>query len=303
MLTFAIVKQLFAMKLFSVLKQKWFWINLLLLIVFYVIVVWGAFVGLNIYTNHNEYIKLPSFVGKTEKEVQQLCKQYKLRYVITDSIYDSHVKPGAVVEQIPKPGVNVKENRKIFLTINAIGPEKIAMPDLTGISVREAAMVADIYGIKIGNLKFVPDIAKNNILKQMYKGAEIKPGTLIPKGSVIDLVVGTGISNEKTFVPCLYGLTYDQAEQVLTAAALNVGAVIYDETVKNAKDSAVAKVYKQNPEFRVQPVQLNLGYSVDIWLTADSTMQILNCDSLKLLQTDTLGVDTVMTNIETDYDL
>jgi len=251
--------------------------------------VWGTFISLKIFTNHNEYIKLPSFIGKTEPEVKNLCKQYKLRYVITDSIYSNKAKPGTVVEQIPKPGVNVKENRKIFITINAVEPEKISMPDITGISIREAALIAEIYGIKIGNLKFVPDIAKNNVLKQQYKGQEIAPGTLIPKGSVIDLVVGTGISNEKTYVPCLYGLTYKQVEQTLTEAALNIGAVIYDETIKNAKDSAYAIVYRQNPSFRPNPTQLNLGYPVDIWLTVDSTMNIPNCDSLKSIITDTIG--------------
>ena len=289
------------MKLFGILKQKWFWINLALAIIFYAAIIWGTFLGLNIFTRHNKYIKLPSFVGKTEQEVKQICKQYRLRYVITDSIYDRKTKPGAVVEQIPKPGVNVKENRKIFLTINAIGPEKIAMPDLTGISVREAAMVADIYGIKIGNLQFVPDIAKNNILKQQYKGKDIPPGTLIPKGGVIDLVVGTGISNEKTYVPCLYGLTYEQAEQALTETALNIGAVIYDETVKNAKDSSIAKVYKQNPAFKTTPTQLNLGYSVDIWLTADTTMQLLNCDSLKTIMSQ--PTDSSYDDVEIEYDL
>ena len=277
------------MKFFRIFKQKWFWINLGLVIVFYTIIVWGTFISLKIFTNHNEYIKLPSFIGKTEPEVKNLCKQYKLRYVITDSIYSNKAKPGTVVEQIPKPGVNVKENRKIFITINAVEPEKISMPDITGISIREAALIAEIYGIKIGNLKFVPDIAKNNVLKQQYKGQEIAPGTLIPKGSVIDLVVGTGISNEKTYVPCLYGLTYKQVEQTLTEAALNIGAVIYDETIKNAKDSAYAIVYRQNPSFRPNPTQLNLGYPVDIWLTVDSTMNIPNCDSLKSIITDTIG--------------
>ncbi len=289
------------MKLFGILKQKWFWINLGLAVLFYALLIWGTFLGLDIFTRHNKYIKLPSFIGKTEPEIKKLCKQYQLRYVITDSIYDTRTKPGAVVEQIPQPGVNVKENRKIFLTINAVGPEKIAMPDLTGISVREAAMVAEIYGIKIGNLKFVPDIAKNNILKQQYKGNDIAPGTLIPKGSIIDLVVGTGISNEKTYVPCLYGLTYEQAEQALTETALNVGAVIYDETVKNAKDSSIAKVFKQNPAFRTTPTQLNLGYSVDIWLTADTTMTLLNCDSLKSIMTEPTDSSYDETNI--DFDL
>ncbi len=292
------------MKIFRIFKQKWFWLHSLLIIIFYVAIVTITLWSLNAYTRHNQYIKLPSFMGKTEPEIKKLCKEYNLRYVITDSIYDNTAKPGAVVEQIPKPGVNVKENRKIFITINAIGPEKVNMPDLTGISVREATMVADIYGLKIGNLKFVPDIAKNNTLKQLYNGKEIQPGTPIPKGSVIDLVVGTGISNEKTYVPCLFGLTYEQAQQKLTEAALNVGAVMYDNTVKTNKDSAMAVVYKQYPTFSPQGTQLNLGYAVDIWLTADTTMNILNCDSLKSIEIDTTATDVQTTDdITTDYDL
>jgi len=247
----------------------------------WIIVILIVFFSLKVYTHHNETFPTPNFIGLQKDDVKKICNEKQLRFEIIDSVYNNEATPGSIVDQYPQSGVNVKINRKIFLTINALEKEKVPMPDLTGISIREATAQAKIYGLKIGNLKFIQDIAKNNVIYQLYKGEKIKQGTKITKGSIIDLVVGSGLSNKTTFVPCLYGMNKDNAEIKLNNAALNIGAVIYDDNIKTTVDSISAVIWKQYPEFNYGKTQLNLGSPVDIWLTNDSTKITQHCDSLE----------------------
>jgi hypothetical protein len=59
------------------------------------------------------------------------------------------------------------------------------------------------------------------------------------------------------------------AEELLKTQYLNVGSLIYDETVSTAEDTADAKVYKYQPFYSEEPI-LPMGSSVDLFLTADT---------------------------------
>jgi len=265
--------------------SKQFLISLLTIAVIWAIAIVGTFFSIDRYTHHGERITTPDFYGLTDSQIVDTCKKYNLQYIIIDSVYDENVLRGSVVDQNPAKGSFVKENRKIFLTINAHSREMVPMPDLRGVSIREATSEAALYGLKIGNLKFVPDIAKNNVLRQFIKGKEIPVGAKVYKGSVIDLEIGIGVSNEKTFVPCLYGLLLNDATDKLYASGLNSGSIIYDTNIKTSDDSSKAFVWRQSPSFNFGKTQLNLGYGVDLWLTIDSTKITLNCDSLSTDET------------------
>ncbi|NJK97864.1 MAG: PASTA domain-containing protein [Bacteroidales bacterium] len=90
------------------------------------------------------------------------------------------------------------------------------MPDLLGFSLRQAQDNIENRGLKVGNVKYVPDIARNYVLKQFYRNREIKPGTKINKGSQIDLVVGMGVSDEQSSLPNVVGLGIDNARETLS---------------------------------------------------------------------------------------
>ena len=63
---------------------------------------------------------------------------------------------------------------------------------------------------------------------------------------------------------------FEQAKERITNRYLNLGAVVYDASFEDGEDSLNAFVWKQKPEFD-EDALMNLGSTVDIWLTADST--------------------------------
>ena len=180
----------------SFFKSRLFIKHSILLLILVVAVVSATFLWINIYTLHGKQLPVPDFKGKNLEEVTQIIESNELRYEILDSVFTDDVPKGAVYEQNPPAGFNVKRNRRIFFTFNAYGIEKVNMPRLIEGSIVQAKADLKAYGLKIGKLIYVNNWARNLVLKQKYKGLEIKEGTLIKKGSVIDLVLGKGEKTE-----------------------------------------------------------------------------------------------------------
>ncbi len=224
---------------------------------------------LRIITRHNKVYPVPDFKGLTLSEANELADDNNLRIRIMDSVYSQLQKPGTVVEQEPKKGVKVKKNRRIFLVINAVNPEKTAMPNVVGVSLRQAIAILESNGLLVGHLRYVPDIASNNVLNQKYKSREIQPGAEVVKGSYIDLILGKSGGNEMVLVPKLTGLTFHEAEKKISRAYLNLGAAIYDNSIKTLDDSLNATVIKQNPVFN-EKQNASMGSIVNIWLTLEN---------------------------------
>ncbi len=242
--------------------SKSFLLQVVLAIVFIAGVFGVTYSYLGSYTHHGESISVPDFRGLTRDHLGSFMRGKQLHYAIVDSIFELDKIPGTVVDQDPAPDSKVKEDRTIYLTVNASLPPKIKMPDLIDVSYRQADAILQTFGLKVGNLIYKPDLAKNAVLGQRYRGSEIHPGTEIPKGSVIDLVLGDGLGNTRVSVPDLIGLTKGEALFVLKGSLLNIGSIFFDQGVR---DSLSAKVYKQTPESS-DSANLNQGEAVDLYL-------------------------------------
>jgi beta-lactam-binding protein with PASTA domain len=125
-------------------------------------------------------------------------------------------------------------------------------------------------GLTMGLLQYRPDLSIDVVLQQQINGINIKAGESIQKGTVIDLVLGIGLSNQRTPVPYLIGYNLEDARNRILGASLNLGIYIYDNTVINYQDSTNAFVYRQNPSY-YERSGLQLGSAIYLWLTTDST--------------------------------
>jgi beta-lactam-binding protein with PASTA domain len=257
------------MDLIKFLTSKLFLKNLLIAIILIIVIVAGVFIGLRIYTDHGESIALPNLEGMTLGEAKELLKEENLHIEVNDSLYVNNKPRGTVLSHYPPPHFHVKEERTIFLTMNAVNPEQVIMPNVTGVSFRQAKAMLEATGLNVGEKIYKPDIAKNYVIDQLYEQNPISPGDSIMKGSEIDLILGNGLSDVNTKVPDLIGLDLEKLEQKVNESYLNLGAVVYDNTVENMEDSLNAKVYKQRPAYTHKNT-IPMGSYVDVFLTADS---------------------------------
>jgi beta-lactam-binding protein with PASTA domain len=280
------------MSLKSFIFSKAFFRNLGFAVVIVVVTVMLTLVWMNFYTRHGQSRTVPDFHGLTVEQAVKLAKAKKLRFQVIDSIYTSVVPKGCVAEQNPKPGFKVKKWRNIAVTINAFKPEMVAMPDLVDLPLRQASKILESMGLEMGQRRFKPDLAVNVVIEQLYRGRNISRGDSIQKGSVIDLVLGKGLSNERTNVPYLVGMTLDPAMNRIMESSLNLGTYIYDNTVLSGADSANAIVFKQNPEFKPGST-LPIGSDIYLWLTIDPSK--LSIDSA-INYTDSIPSEELVTS-------
>jgi hypothetical protein len=236
-----------------------------------IILLLGTMLWLKVYTHHGKTITVPDLTGLTEEEVEDVTSSRRLRFEVVDSVFSSDMPRGTVIKQNPSGQSKVKKNRKIFLTMNAVNQETVAMPQLVGLSFRQARLAMQNAGLIQGTIEYRPDYAKNNVLQQMHNDSVIKEGTEITKGSVIDLVLGMGLSSSTTRIPDLLGTGLEEAREIIARYYLNLGAVTYDESFQEAEDSSGAFIWRQYPEYD-EFRRLNLGMEMDVWLTLDSTL-------------------------------
>jgi len=141
-------------------------------------------------TNHNETTEVPNLAKMSLDKVEEKLDEMSLRYEILDSAnYNPDFPRYSVIEQIPKPGKFVKENRKLYLTLNPSGYRKIEVPNILGRTRRQAEPTLLAMGFEIGKISYRPHIS-DNVLEMRFNGEKLEPGTKIQKTSVIDLIVG-----------------------------------------------------------------------------------------------------------------
>ena len=259
------------MDFFRFLLTKQFLRHLGLAAAITLILLLGTLLWLKVYTHHGKMIVVPDLTGLTVEEVDDVTSSRHLRFEVIDSVFSTEMPRGTVIKQNPNPSSRVKKNRKIFLTMNAVNPEMVSMPQLIGLSFRQARLALQNAGLVQGSITYKPDFAKNNVLQQMHGDSVINEGTAIAKGAVIDLVLGMGLSSQTTRVPNLVGLGLDEATEIISDYYLNLGAVTYDNSFEEAEDSSGAMVWRQYPDYD-EFKRLNMGMEMDLWLTLDSTL-------------------------------
>ncbi len=248
-------------------NKNWIIKNLLGAVLFFVALAVVANILLGVFTHHNRVIAVPDMTGLSLDEAQQLADTSNVRIDVVDSIYVRGMAKGAVYKQNPVAGAEVKTGRRILLTINAVIPKKVTMPNLVGYSLRQAKAELSTRGLMLGKLNYVNDIATNNVLEQKLRGRNIAPGSSVESGSTIDLVLGLDGLDNRTYIPKVLGMKYSRAVDVIHENSLNVGRQVFDESVKDWRDSLNSVVYRQSPPASQAPTLM--GSDVSIYLTVN----------------------------------
>jgi len=227
------------------------------------------------YTEHGSSVKVPDVKGKNFDVAVNDLKTAHLNFEISDSSFDDSKPPLSVMDQNPQPNSSVKEDRTIYLTVNAQAAPQINMPDLKDVSLKQASMILQSYGLKVGKLSYKPDLAKDVVLETMNEGKIISANAKVKKGAKIDLILGDGLGQTQVEIPNLIGLTLREAKFVLDGSSLNLGAMVLDASVK--RDTLDAVIYKQLPDpNNMEMRMMNIGEGVDVFLTSPQDYESKN---------------------------
>ncbi len=258
------------MSVSAFLRSKVFLRQLLIAVGVLVLLVALVMFLLQIYTGHGNTVEVPNFKGLSKEAAEQLADEKGLDLNFYDSAYHEGVAPGTIIGQQPQAGYKVKKGRTIYLVSASSTAEMVQMPNLKDISLRQAVTLLESYGFVLGPIEYQISEYKNLVLDQKVNGRPIIAGERVPKGSTIGLVVGRGLGDKDISVPNLVGLDLNMAKASLTDSLLNVGVVVYDQSVLTEEDKMRARIWKQRPASN-EGVTLKAGSSVDFWMTVDDS--------------------------------
>lgn len=220
------------------------------------------------HTNFGEQVEVPSFYGLHVEDLDALVEGKDLKYEIKDSVYLDEWPKGTVCWQYPRPtdstGMYVKSGRTIQLSVVPATPKMLSMPNVVHMSKRMAETTLNSMGFRTTiTFKPAPE-GKDFVLGQLYEGKQIAAGTMIPKGSRIELLVAKGNSGEATPLPNLIGLTILEAQQRLQTLTLTLHPEC--ETCQTEADFASAVITNQSPAGG-EGISVAAGATVTVWAT------------------------------------
>lgn len=247
--------------------KRYPWVlHLLLMLAVSAVILVAVFIFIRVYARQGSESEMPDVVGMNISEAMA-NNELGLDYVVLDSIFREGSVGGTILTQDPKGGTMVKSGRKVYVSITSFNADDAILPELAGLSVRQAVSELYAIGLSVGKLTFVEDPYKNSVVDQSCKGKSLYAGQQVPRGSVVDLVVGSGDGTGSNSVPFVIGKTSDKARKDILSVSLNVG----QEHFKGVKDKRTAVVYRQEPDF-TGVNKYPYGTSVELWyIDANST--------------------------------
>jgi len=262
---------------FKSLTHRPFWVNFIAAIILVCLLVFIFLQLLGLITRHGQYLTVPSVLGKKTPDAIRFLEEKGFEVLIQDSVYVDDAKMGIVLKQLPDPNSTVKINRTVFLTVNRVTLPLIDMPELEGKTLNFALDIIRRSHLALGDTMYKPDFMRGSVLEQLYRGNKITTGTKLPWGSKIDLIIGSGLEDQRILVPDLIGKSFGEARILLEQNGISLGAIIIEP---NIKDTLGAFVEWQSPQRFTddnEPVYMQAGQLIDVKLIktmklpADST--------------------------------
>ncbi|MCX8531960.1 PASTA domain-containing protein [Chryseobacterium luquanense] len=266
-------------------------VNLLVAIGVFVGLVWLTFRWLEYHTNHGQEIPVPNVINKSVHDAVKILEDAGLDYEVDSAAYNPKYRPLQVLKVYPSPGSRVKDGRAIQLMVNPKSWAPVAVPDVINKYSGLAFQRLEQVGLKVNDTIYEPSIQKDAVLRILFKGNSIKPGTKIPRFSVIDVVVGSG-PMRNIAIPNVVGLTVKDAKALIARNLFEVGLVDFEDGGNDDSDI----VYYQDPaagDSRDQGMQIDLWASKKTPAELRGKIEILN-------STYRMKVDTTLPPVRYD---
>ena len=241
--------------------------RIVLAIVIVIALAWITLIVLDHYTHHGESVTVPDLQGLYVEEARSLLENYDLYVQVIDSVYMKEKALGTIVEQIPPANSSVKKNRSIYLILNKRQVRMIPFPDVNDVSFRQADALVKSLGLRVSGVVYRPSEFRDLVIDVTFNGARIEPGTRLPEGSAVILVVGSGVGEDISIIPGLIGKSFMEARNEAFASSFIIGAVNYDVPPLGDEDQYM--IYRQTP---AAGQKMPDGTRINIWLTKDKSL-------------------------------
>jgi beta-lactam-binding protein with PASTA domain len=220
-----------------------FWQKLLILLGgFFIVLLMMNFIVMPWYVRHDTLVKVPSVTGLTFEEAKQKLDEAGLEGTQGDIRYDPSKPIGTVLDQIPPSDQIVKDGRRIYLIISG-GEQLYDVPNLVGRSLREAKFILNQRSLQVQEVEYKASVQYPNgtVLSQLELA-----GSKVKKGTMIGLIISTGMESGDIKVPDITGKNIEEAKKLLIASKLTIGKINYQPTDNVPLNAVIDQYPKAN---------------------------------------------------------
>ncbi len=184
--------------------KKFFQI-LLIVLVFIGLAMASAVITMNAFT-WGHTITVPDVRGKELTAAINQIRNSGLDIKVERQEHHPTVPENYIIGQSPAPGERVKGGRNVMVVVS-LGSEEVAVPPVTDKVFRLAQVTLKSAGLELGEVARVnsPSPAETVILQAPAQG------TVLQKGSEVDILVSAGGKGTRYVTPDLKGMTLPQA--------------------------------------------------------------------------------------------
>lgn len=232
---------------------KKFLIQLAFLVAFILLVVFLVLFWLRIYTNHGQELTLPNYLDKNYEEALKDAKDKSFEIIVNDSIHEVDKPGGLIVEQNPKAGAKVKENRKIYVTTTKYLADRKSLeslPQLFGRNYERKKKELSYMNIYTKVKGYKQDASEpDHILEVWYKGQKVidaaskRKNVEFEVGDTLEFVLSKR-SGAQLPIPDLMCKGVSEVKFLLSSSQLLLGDVTSEGDIKDIES---AKIVSQHP--------------------------------------------------------
>lgn len=199
-------------------KDRIQWLARMLLILFVLasVTFLSALIAIR-YAIQGREVTLPNLVGKPQQQAQQQLSGMGIGFKVEDRLYNN-LPLDAVVRQSPPPGMRVKVGADEHVVLS-LGPQKVTIPLLSGMSERLARIELLRSGMQLGeeSTAYLPGATADTVLDQ-----DPEPGTANATSPHENILVAAEPPPAAYVMPQLDGYSLAAAEAKLASAGLKV---------------------------------------------------------------------------------
>src|SRR5271155_4958338 len=170
---------------------------------------------------HGREVAIPKLVGMSPLEAERAGAALGLQVAVERQFYSADIPEGRIMTQMPPPGTKVRRGWSIRVA-QSLGPQRVAIPDVTGGSERVAELNIRRRGLSLGSIAHVnlTDVPMDQVISQNPPANA--SGVSAPK---INLLVSDGAEPPTYVMPNLTGQPLGSATLALQDAGIKVGKV------------------------------------------------------------------------------
>jgi beta-lactam-binding protein with PASTA domain len=170
---------------------------------------------------HGHEVPVPNLVGMTVSQAERASVANGLEVQVERQYYSSSVAEGKIMSQTPEAGTGVRRGWQVRVA-QSLGPQRVAIPDVTGETLRAAELNIEHRGLELGSTAVLPsaNVPPDQVIAQSPPANAGRVAA--PR---ISLLLSAAPATPSYLMPSLVGQSFESATGILESAGMRLGTV------------------------------------------------------------------------------